>query len=113
MRKLFLTSRRLRRRYNSGHEICTISGVAGAYEVEVENSAAKALQRLQRHDQIRVVSAVADLAAEPRPNGCTKLSGTEAAYRVRVGDYRVVYTVDDAERVVTVTRVGHRREVYR
>ncbi len=87
--------------------------MAGAYEVEIENSAAKAVQRLQRHDQIRVVSVMADLAAEPRPTGCAKLSGTQSAYRVRVGNYRIVYTVDDAERVVTVTRVGHRREVYR
>jgi mRNA interferase RelE/StbE len=87
--------------------------VASAYEVEVENSAARAVQRLQRHDQIRAVQAMADLATEPRPDGCTKLSGMGSAYRVRVGNYRIVYAVDDAERLVTVTRVGHRWEVYR
>ena len=89
------------------------SGVASAYEVEVENSAARVVQRLQRHDQICAVQAMADLATEPRPDGCTKLSGMESAYRIRVGNYRIVYAVDDAERLVTVTRVGHRREVYR
>ncbi len=87
--------------------------MASPYEVEIENSAAKAVQRLQRHDQIRVVAAMADLAAEPRPHGCTKLLGTESSYRVRVGNYRIVYTIDDGIRVVTVTRVGHRKEIYR
>jgi mRNA interferase RelE/StbE len=82
------------------------------YEVEVENSAAKVIQRLQRHDQIRVTQAIADLSADPRPNGCTKLTGTDA-YRIRVGTFRIIYVIDDAEHQVTVTRVGHRREVYR
>jgi mRNA interferase RelE/StbE len=87
--------------------------MAGEYEVQVENSAAKAIQRLQVHDQVRVLKAVAALSFEPRPNGCTKLSGFDAAYRVRVGNYRIVYIVDDSVRVITVTRVGHRRDVYR
>jgi len=87
--------------------------VAGEYEVQIENSAAKAIQRLQVHDQVRVLKAIAALSVEPRPNGCTKLSGFGAAYRVRVGNYRFVYLVDDSVRVVTVTRVGHRREIYR
>ena len=83
------------------------------YDVEIENAAAKAILRLQRHDQVRVTKAIAALAIEPRPDGCTKLSGTASSYRVRVGDYRIVYVIDDTIRVVTVTRVGHRREVYR
>jgi mRNA interferase RelE/StbE len=49
----------------------------------------------------------------PRPAGCTKLAGTADGYRIRVGDYRIVYLIDDAAQIVTVTRVGHRREVYR
>jgi mRNA interferase RelE/StbE len=61
-------------------------------------------------DRIRVV--VDGLAADPRPVGVVRLAG-RAGYRVRVGDYRVVYAVDDAERVVIVARLGHRREVYR
>ena len=85
----------------------------GAYAVEIEASAAKSIQRLQRHDQIRVSEAIAALAIEPRPNGCTKLTGTDSAYRIRVGNFCVVYEIEDAVRVVTVTRVGHRREVYR
>lgn len=86
--------------------------MASAYEVHIENKAAKAIQRLQRHDQVRVTKAIVALATEPRPYGCTKLSGTDSSYRVRVGNYRVVYLIDDTIRVVNVTRVGHRREIY-
>jgi prevent-host-death family protein len=76
--------------------------VASGYAVEIEASAAKSLQRLQRHGQIRVSKAIVALASEPRPNGCTKLTGTDSAYRIRVGDFRVVYEVEDAVRIVTV-----------
>jgi mRNA interferase RelE/StbE len=87
--------------------------VSSEYEVEIENSAAKVLQRLQHHDRVRVSVAIVGLGDEPRPHGCEKLSGFDATYRIRVGDYRIVYLVADGVRVVTVTRVGHRREVYR
>lgn len=87
--------------------------VGSAYAIEVETSAAKALMRLQRNDQIRISTAIAKLAANPGPAGCTKLSGTADAYRIRVGNYRIVYAVDDAIRVVAITRIGHRREIYR
>lgn len=87
--------------------------MAESYHVEIETSAAKQIQRLQRPDQRRVMAAILALADEPRPNGCVKLSGTDSAYRVRVGVFRVVYVVDDGIQVVNVTRVGHRREVYR
>lgn len=87
--------------------------MASGYDVEIEASAAKQVQRLQRHEQARVMIAIQSLAAEPRPHGCIKMSGAESAYRMRVGKFRIVYVVDDGLRVVTVTRVGHRREVYR
>ena len=56
--------------------------------------------------------AIDALAANPRPVGCVKLAGRDD-YRIRVGDYRVVYAVDDDERLVLVARIAHRREVYR
>jgi mRNA interferase RelE/StbE len=87
--------------------------VASGYEVEIENSAAKSIQRLDRHNRVRVSAAIVALAEEPRPHGCVKLSGFDSAYRIRVGGHRIVYLVADGVRVVTVTRVGHRREVYR
>lgn len=91
----------------------TVCGVSGSYHVEVETSAAKQIQRLQRHDQQRVMTEILALADNPRPNGYIKMSGSVDAYRIRVGVFRIVYVVDDTVRVVTVTRVGHRREVYR
>ena len=60
----------------------------------------------------RIREAIDGLAEQPRPVGCQKLAGRDD-YRIRIGEYRVVYAVDDAERVVIVARVGHRREVYR
>lgn len=86
--------------------------MARRYEVEIETSPAKQIQRLQRHEQARVMAAIMALADEPRPHGCSKMLGTDSAYRVRIGKFRVVYVVDDGPRVVTVTRVGHRTEVY-
>jgi mRNA interferase RelE/StbE len=88
------------------------SDVSSRYALEIESSAAKALQRLQRGDQIRVSKAIIALAKDPRPAGSIKLTGADA-YRVRVGNYRVVCTVDDAVRVVAITRIGHRKEIYR
>jgi len=84
-----------------------------AYEVEFEPQVAKELRDMQRADLRRVMERVKGLADDPRPQGCEKLAGMADAWRIRSGNYRVVYTVDDRAQVVTVTRVGHRREVYR
>ena len=95
------------------HNCGTVWPVSGKYHVEVETSAVKQIQRLQRHEQQRVMTEILALAENPRPDGYIKRAGSVDAYRIRVGVFRVVYVVDDAVRVVTVTRVGHRREVYR
>ena len=84
-----------------------------AYEVEFEAQVAKQLRDMQRADLQRVMDRVKALADDPRPQGSEKLAGLANAWRIRSGNYRVVYTVDDRAQVVTVTRVGHRREVYR
>ena len=83
-----------------------------AYRVEVQRSAERDLERLSRPLFDRVTDRLAALADEPRPHGAEKLAGLEA-YRIRIGDYRAVYEVDDAAGTVVVTRVRHRREVYR
>ena len=67
---------------------------------------------LPHEDYERVKTAVSRLAANPRPVGCRKLAGRDG-WRVRVGDYRIIYDIDDPARSVTVLDVGHRREVYR
>jgi mRNA interferase RelE/StbE len=84
-----------------------------AYEVEVTHKAAQAVRRLPAADRDRITAAIRNLGNDPRPHGCEKLAGMKNAYRIRSGDYRVVYTVEDSIRIVSVVRVAHRREVYR
>jgi mRNA interferase RelE/StbE len=79
----------------------------------VQRSAEKELAALSSIFQARIIKAIDGLAEDPRPNGCKKLSGSKNAYRVRVGEYRIVYEVYDGVLVVIVIRVAHRREVYR
>ncbi len=83
------------------------------YEVDVHHKAARAILKLPRPDQARVAMRIDALADEPRPPGVEKLTDTRNGYRIRSGDYRIVYTVDDAIPIVKVVRVTHRREVYR
>ncbi len=72
----------------------------------------RAFVRLRGRLRERIESAIDGLAADPRPHGAAKLAGRDD-FRIRVGDYRIVYAVDDAERLVLVARIAHRREVYR
>ncbi|HET9608516.1 MAG TPA: type II toxin-antitoxin system RelE/ParE family toxin [Acidimicrobiales bacterium] len=83
------------------------------YRVEIARRAAKALASLPRREQQRVRAAIDLLADQPRPPGCRQLSGEHRAYRVRVGDYRIVYEVLDTRLVIQVVRIGHRRDIYR
>lgn len=78
----------------------------------VTQSAAKELESLPHRDLVRIVSRIQALADNPRPPGGEKLSGQER-YRIRQGDYRILYEVNDARQAVTVVKIGHRREVYR
>jgi mRNA interferase RelE/StbE len=82
------------------------------YGVEVDRVAAKLLRKLDRAVQARLVAAIAALALDPRPAGAKALAGHPGLLRIRVGDYRVVYTVDDKVLVVLVLHLGHRRDVY-
>ena len=83
-----------------------------SYNVLVKRSAAKEIEALPLKDRRRVVTRIEGLAANPRPVGCEKLSGEEK-YRIRQGDYRVLYEIVDRDLIVTVVRVGNRRDVYR
>jgi mRNA interferase RelE/StbE len=83
------------------------------YSIEISTSAAKALGKLEKVDRLRIVGAIELLSVDPRPPGAKMLRGGEhGRWRVRVGDYRVVYTIDRGRLVVLVLRVAHRREVY-
>ena len=83
------------------------------YRVEIKPGAEKALAKLPRPHRERIGAKIEALAADPRPPGVEKLAGEDAMYRIRVGEYRVVYTIRDDILLVLVVRVGHRREVYR
>lgn len=83
-----------------------------SYKVELETRARREYQRLPPRACERVTDAIDDLQTDPRPPGCKKLVGA-TGYRIRAGDYRVLYTIDDAAGLVRVYRVGHRCEVYR
>ena len=86
---------------------------ARRYEVRLARRAVRSLEDLQRRDQQRIRAAIDLLAENTRPPSCVALQGEVGVYRVRVGDYRIVYEVLDQVLVVQVVRVGHRREVYR
>jgi mRNA interferase RelE/StbE len=81
--------------------------------LRIRPSALQELQALQDRDRARVVRRIDALAENPRPPGSLKMAGTGSEYRFRAGDYRVVYSVDDVARLVTIEKVGHRGDVYR
>lgn len=84
------------------------------YRVLIKPSAAREIEAVeQKKDRQRVVAGIRSLADDPRPPGCEKLAGEDDRYRIRVGRYRVIYSVGDAQLVVFVVRVGHRKNVYR
>lgn len=84
-----------------------------SYAISYVPSAAKAIRKLDQSTARRLLDAIGALASDPRPSGCLQLKGGGGEFRIRVGDHRIVYDVQDDELVVLVLRVGHRREVYR
>lgn len=83
------------------------------YSIEMSTTAAKALGKLAKANRLRIAGAIELLSVDPRPPGAKMLRGGEhGRWRVRVGDYRVVYTIEDDRLLVLVLRVAHRREVY-
>ena len=82
------------------------------YDLRIKPSAIKELEVLQTNHRRRIVNKIQDLASEPRPPGCEKLSGQDR-YRIRQGDFRILFEIQDSERTVVVVKIGHRRDVYR
>jgi len=82
------------------------------YKLLIKPSAVKELEALPAKDRRRLVARLQRLSADPRPPGSEKLSG-QYLYRIRQGNYRVLYSVEDLALIVLVIKVGHRREVYR
>ena len=83
------------------------------YEIRLARRAVRSLASLERREQQRLRAALDLLSDNPRPPNCVAMQGEDSVYRVRVGDYRIVYEVLDNVLLVHVVRIGHRREVYR
>jgi mRNA interferase RelE/StbE len=84
------------------------------YSLLIKPSAGKELEAAgSKPDRIRIIGRIRDLAEDPRPHGSEKLAGYDDRYRVRQGNYRIVYAIDDKAGQVTVFKVGHRKDVYR
>jgi mRNA interferase RelE/StbE len=82
------------------------------YKIEIRRRAQRALDKLSKADFQAVVQAIKDLAQTSRPRGIEKVK-TTGLWRIRQGDYKIIYAIDDSEHLVTIVRVGHRREIYR
>jgi mRNA interferase RelE/StbE len=82
-----------------------------SYKIQIKPAAAKELEAIPLKDRKRLIAKIRRLAREPRPAGCEKLSGAEK-FRLRQGDYRLLYSVDDASSSIVVVKLGHRRDVY-
>jgi mRNA interferase RelE/StbE len=84
-----------------------------SYKLLIKPSAAKEIESAPKKDRLRIIKRIQDLSSDPRPPGCEKLSGNDDKYRVRQGPYRIGYSISDVSLVVSVVKVGHRKEVYR
>jgi mRNA interferase RelE/StbE len=82
------------------------------YSVPITSRAERELRRLDRPVKNRIVAAVLALNSDPRPTGCLKVKSEEGVWRIRIGDWRVGYQIDDANQEVIVIRIGHRSEFY-
>lgn len=83
------------------------------YKIEWKRAAIKELEKLPRPMISKIVSAVDHLSSNPYPHGVRKLVSTENSYRIRIGDYRVLYNIVENKLIVEIIRVGHRKDIYR
>ncbi len=84
-----------------------------SYRVEVSATAEKQIRKLGRDDQIRILRAIQRLEAEPQPPGCRRLRGYDDVFRIRVGTYRVLYSVESRRLLVLILKIGQRKDIYR
>ncbi|MFI3190731.1 hypothetical protein BCS42_04050 [Crenothrix sp. D3] len=84
-----------------------------AYEIIIKPSAEKAFAKLEKSQQIKIISVIEKLASNPKPQGFKKLKSVAELYRIRVGNYRVIYNIDNKVLIITVVKIGHRKEIYK
>lgn len=82
------------------------------YTINIKKTAVKQINALPKKIKKRVLAKINDLENNPRPSGCMKLKGRKNLYRIRIGDYRIIYSVNDYELIIYIFQVGHRREIY-
>jgi mRNA interferase RelE/StbE len=83
------------------------------YSLEFKNSLTKDFRKIPKVQQLKIWNNIQQLKIEPRPKNCRKLAGTESDYRIRIGDYRVVYRILDADKIVIIFAADHRKDIYR
>lgn len=83
------------------------------YSVIIERNALKSLAAIPDKDAKKITKAIDELAKNTRPNGVKKLKGHDDLYRIKVGNYRIIYEINDGELVIVVVEIGHRKEVYK
>jgi mRNA interferase RelE/StbE len=84
-----------------------------SYRIALKKSVLKEIERLDSNIVRQIISKIDSLSVNPRPFQSLKLSGSERSYRLRVGDYRILYQIDETAKLVTVYAVGHRKDIYR
>lgn len=83
------------------------------YKIEFAKQAAKQFKALPRQEQQRLKTKIDNLENDPRPSGVIKLSGEKDLYRIRVGNYRIIYSIQDTRLLILIVKIGHRKDVYR
>ena len=83
------------------------------YEIYLERGAERDLKRLSAHDFRRIITLIKALAENPRPSGCRKITGSKSDWRLRIGEHRIIYEIDERPKAIRILRVRHRREAYR
>jgi mRNA interferase RelE/StbE len=84
-----------------------------SYQIIIRKKAVKELEALPKKTNENIVQAIDSLTENPRPNGCKKLKGEEETlWRIRVGNYRIIYSIEDSIIIIDIRRIGHRRDIY-
>jgi mRNA interferase RelE/StbE len=83
------------------------------FKIEISSSAEKTLRKIPKTDLGRIIEAIQILAINPFPDGCRKLSGEESTYRVRQGNYRIIYEIHGKILTILILKIGHRKDIYR
>ena len=83
------------------------------YKIEISASAEKYIKKIPKKDLKKVIEAIQILAINPYPEGCRKLQGEEDVYRVRQGNYRIIYEIENKKLIILILKVGHRKDVYK